>query len=330
VGRLCSTWRNQAGLKLRAGFSDDGFVGYSNQATSDGGRRPRPEARTYDFRRPVRLAREDAHLLKVAMQTFGRQATTVLTTGLRALSVLSLVQVDEMSYDEYLGSLPEASVSAVLSMEPLQGKALLSIDLNTLLVMIDHLLGGNGVETQPDRALTDIEQMLVRHIFGRVLRELAYAFEPIAVTKPNLLALESNPQFVQAAAPTDPVVVARMQLAVGERTSNADLCLPYAMLAPALEAVTQSADRGEKLRQRSAASARTTQRLNDVEVDVSVRFDPLRLPSSQIGRLEVGDVITLGHRTSKPLSITSATSTFALAVPGASGRQLAALIVAPQ
>jgi flagellar motor switch protein FliM len=305
-------------------------VGYSNQATSEGSRRPRPGARSYDFRRPVRLAREDAHLLKVAMQTFGRQATTQLTTGLRALSVLSLIQVDEMSYDEYLSGLQEGSVCAVLSMEPLQGKALLSIDLSTLLMMIDHLLGGIGTENQPERALTDIEQKLVRLLFGRVLRELAYAFEPIAVTKPQLLTLESNAQFVQAAAPTDPVVVARMQLAVGERSSNADLCLPYSMLAPALEAVTQSADRGEKIRQRSAAAAKTTQRLNDVEVDVSVRFDSLRLPSSQIGRLAVGDVLNLGHRTSKPLAITSATSTFALAVPGASGRQLAALIVDPQ
>jgi flagellar motor switch protein FliM len=306
------------------------LVGYSNQATSDGSRRSRPGARSYDFRRPVRLTREDSHLLKVAMQTFGRQATTQLTTGLRALSVLSLVQVDEMSYDEYLSGLPEGSVSAVLSMEPLQGKALLSMEQATLMTMIDHLLGGTGTENQPERALSDIEQMLVRHLFGRVLRELAYAFEPIAVTKPQLLTLESNAQFVQAAAPTDPCVVARMQLAVGDRMGSADLCLPYAMLAPALEAVTQSADRGEKIKQRSMAAAKTTQRLNDVEVDVSVRFDSLRLPSSQIGRLAVGDVLNLGHRTSKPLSITSATSTFALAVPGASGRQLAALIVDSQ
>ena len=304
-------------------------MGYSNQATGEGTRRPRPEARSYDFRRPVRLAREDAHLLKVTMQTFGRQATTVLTTGLRALSVLSLIQVDEMSYDEYLGGLPEASVSAVITMEPLQGKALLSIDLVTLLVMIDHLLGGTGMESQPERPLTDIEQMLVRHIFGRVLRELAYAFETIATTKPALLGLESNAQFVQAAAPTDPVVVARMQLAIGDRSASADLCLPYAMLAPALEAVNQSADRGEKIRQRSVAAALTTQRLNDVEVDVAIRFDPIQLPSSQIGLLTVGDVLNLGHRTSKPLSITSAATTFAIAVPGASGKQLAALIVEP-
>ena len=316
-------------LKCPATATDGPSVGYSNQATSTG-KRPRAGARTYDFRRPVRLAREDAHLLKVAMQTFGRQATTVMTTSLRAVSVLSLIQVEEMSYDEYLSGLPEASVCAVMSMEPLQGKALMSFDLNTLMVMMDHLLGGNGLDQQPERQLTDIEQMLVRHLLGRAMRELAYAMEPIAVTRPALLTLESNAQFVQAAAATDPVIVARMQLAVGDRLSTTDLCMPYAMLQPALEVVTRSQDRGEKQKARSAAVAMTTQRLNDVEVDVSVRFDSLRLSSSQIGRLAVGDVISLGHRTSKPLEITSAASTFAHAIPGASGTQLAALIVDPQ
>lgn len=303
-------------------------MGYSDQATTSGGRRPRAEARSYDFRRPARLSREDAHLLKVAMQTFGRQGTTVLTTGLRALSLLTLDQLEEMTYDEYLTGMSEGSVCAVLSLEPLPGKALLSLEMPTLMTMIDHLLGGNASTPQPDRALSDIEQTLVRHLFGRVLRELAYAMEPISDTDPKLLTLENNAQFVQAAAATDPVVVARMQLSVGETTSSADLCMPYTMLAPALEAATQKADRSEVLQQRTAAAAATSRRLNDVEVDVSVRFDSFRLRSSEIGRLDVGDVLTLQHRTTQPLSVTSASTTFAMAVPGASGKQLAALIVA--
>ena len=304
-------------------------MGYSDQATTRAGRRPRPEARSYDFRRPARLSREDAHLLKVVMQTFGRQATTVLTTGLRAVSLLTLDQLEEMTYDEYLTGMSDGSVCAVLTMEPLQGKALLSIEQFTLLTMIDHLLGGNGGTSQPDRALTDIEQTLVRHLFGRVLRELAYAMESIHdSTRPKLLALENNAQFVQAAAATDPVVVARMQLGVGEQTTTVDLCFPYVMLAPALEAATRKADRSEVLQQRTAAAAQTSRRLNDVEVDVSVRFDGFRLRSSEIGRLDVGDVLNLQHRTTQPLSVTSAAATFALAVPGASGKQLAAPIVA--
>lgn len=262
------------------------------------------------------------------MATFGRQSTTVLTTALRAVCTLTLAQIEELSYDEYLTGLPEGSVCAVLTFEPLPGKGLLTLDQKTLLTMIDHLLGGPGVDDQPDRPLTELEQALVRHLLNRMLRELAYAIEPVAATTPVLVGLESNPQFVQAAAPTDPVVLARMELVVGKRTSAADLCLPYAMLAPALEELSRTEDQSEKTRMRVQAAALTSQRLSDVMVEVSVRFEPLRLPSSQIGRLTVGDVLNLDHRTTTPLAVTAASTTFALAVPGTSGKRQAALIVA--
>jgi flagellar motor switch protein FliM len=292
----------------------------------------------------------------------------VLTTSLRAVSSLSLTQVEELSYDEYLTGMPEGAVCAVLSMDPLPGKALLTLDQTTLLTMIDHLLGGPGAEKQPDRPLTDIEQSLVRHLLGRLLRELAYALEPITTTTPNIIGLESNVQFIQAAAATDPVIAARMEITVGARTSVADvcfpyamlspafdmlsatdpvvaarmeivvgrrtsvcdLCLPYAMLAPALQMLSDNPDQRERASLRREAAALTTQRLGDVDIEVAVRFEPVRLPSAQIGRLRIGDVLTLGHRTSRPLTVTSANTTFAHAIPGSSGKRLAALIVAAQ
>ena len=301
-------------------------MGYSDQVTV-GARRRRGEARTYDFRRPVRLAREHAHVLKVAMGTFGRQSTTVLTTSLRVVSTVLLTDLEELSYDEQITGLAPGTVCAVLTMDPLPGTALLTLDQQTLLAMIDYLLGGPGSDEQPDRAITDIEQALVRHLLNRVLRELSYALEPIGKSNPQLTGLESNAQFVQAAAPTDPMVVAQFELQLGERTSHLSLCLPYAMLADGLNQLSKAGDADEKARVRRLATAQTTQRLADVEVDVAVRFDPIRLPSADIGRLTVGDVLSIGHRTNAPLAITSAATCFAKAVPGSSGKRLAALVV---
>jgi flagellar motor switch protein FliM len=301
-------------------------VGYSDQATALP-RRRRGEARTYDFRRPVRLAREHTHLLRVAMQTFGRQATTVLTTSLRVVCQLGNPRIEELSYDEYLSGLPEQAVCAVLSLDPWPGKALLAFDLPMVLLMLDHQLGGPGAGEQPDRPLTDIEQALMRQLLVRMLRELTYALEPLAHVRPQLVTLENDARFVQAAALTDPVVVSRLDLSVGQRESAVSFCFPYAMLAPTLKVLSDSSDDTEKQRARAEAARRTQQRLSDVEVDVSVRFDPLRMPSRAIAALKVGDVVVLDHRTTTPLSVTSASTTFARAVPGSSGKQLAVLIV---
>ena len=261
------------------------------------------------------------------MQTFARQATTVLTTSLRVVCQIGNPRIEELSYDEFLSGLPEQTVCAVLSLDPWPGKALLAFDLQSVLTMLDHQLGGPGSSGQPDRPLTDIEQALVRQLLVRMLRELTYAMEPLAHVAPVLVTLENDPRFVQAAALTDPVVVSRLGLSVGQRESTVSFCFPYAMLSPTLKLLSDSQDDTEKQRMRAEAGRRTQQRLSDVEVDVSVRFDPLRMPSRAIAALKVGDVVLLDHRTTSPLSVTSAASTFARAVPGSSGKQLAVLIV---
>lgn len=268
-------------------------------------------------------------MLRVAMQTFSRQATTVLTTTLRAVCQITPARLEELSYDEYLSSIPDQSMCAVLSLEPLQGKALLNIDHTTLLLMIDYLLGGPGTDEQPDRPLTEIEQSLIRQPLGRMLRELAYAMDPMAKVTPVLVSLENNAQFVQAAAPTDPVVVWHLELQIGSRASPATLCFPYSMLSNALEELSRDAEDEDQLRVRREAAARTTSRLAEVSVNVSVRFTPSRLPSSRIADLRVGDVLPLGHRTTTPLEIVSAATTFAHAVPGISGRKVAVRVVEP-
>jgi flagellar motor switch protein FliM len=301
-------------------------VGYSEQATAYS-RRRRGEPRTYDFRRPVRLARDHAHLLRIAMQTFGRQSSTVLTTSLRVVCTLGSPVVEELSYDEYLTGLPDQTVCAVVTLEPWAGKSLLSFELPALLAVVDHMLGGPGAAQQPDRPLTDIEQALLRHLLTRMLRELSYALEPLGPPQPELQGLESNPGFAQAAAPTDPVVLARMELVIGERTSNASLCIPFASLEPALDRLSRAQDDEKRLLARRQAAEATQQRLPDVEVEVAVRFRPMRMASAAIGALAVGDVVRLEHRTTTPLAVTSATTTFAHAVPGTSGRKLAVLIV---
>ncbi len=310
-------------------------MAYSDQATAPGGppgspaRRRRGEPRVYDFRRPVRLAREHAHLLKVAMETFGRQTTTVLTTSLRTVCQVSDARLEELSYDEYLNSVGPGKVSAVLTLDPLPGKALLALDQAALLTMLDHQLGGPGGDGQPTRGLTDIEQALVRQLLNRFLRELTYALESIARVKPHLLTLEDNAQFVQAAAPTDPVVVAHLDVLVGNSISVLSLCLPYAMLEPALAEIDRTRDDVDRVRARAAASKLTGRRLEDVEVEVGVRFDAFTMASGALADLVVGDVISLQHRTTAPLSITSAASTFAHGIPGSAGAKLAVLVVPP-
>lgn len=285
-----------------------------------------PEPRPYDFRRPSKLNRGHVRKLHIAYETFGRQFTTILTSTVRVFSLVELVAVTQMAYADYVDTLPSPSFMVLASIEPLPGTAILQIPHETAMLCVDRLLGGPGAEEQPSRALTDIETDLLRSIAQRVIHELRYAFEGLVQLNPEVAGVEANPQFAQAAAPSDVVVVASFEMHVGNQEGAATLAMPFTGLYPVLEAAanTKRNDRRD-IALRSAAALQA--RLRDIPVEVAVQFSKVALTPTQILGLSVGDVLPLGQSTNHPLQVTSDGVTFAHAVPGNAGKHVACMIV---
>ncbi len=296
-----------------------------------GNRRSRSSGpQPYDFRRPTKLSRENVRMLQVAYETFGRHWSTLLTSTLRVVCQATLLSIEQITYDEYVSGLSNPTCMNLLEIEPLSGVGVFELSTTTAMTAIDHLLGGPGGTTQPQRALTDLERPLFNGLLERALSELRYAMEPIVRFQPRLASTEYNPQFAQAASASDMVIVASFELHQGDEESIASLCFPYASLAPYLDAASGrsvTSDRERAIRDAAAIAIRAG--LAEVPVDVAVRFDALTVTPKDLVGLAIGDVLPLGHPTSRPLSVTAADIVFASAVPGAQGKRLACLVVEP-
>ncbi|MGE5407603.1 MAG: flagellar motor switch protein FliM [Syntrophothermus sp.] len=301
--------------------------GGSGSPVRGGGRRKGSGPDRYDFRRPAKLAREHVRTLQIAYEAFARAFSTMLTTSLRVVSHVSLASIGQQSYDEYIASLPSTTVLALCTMEPLAGISILEFSLSTAMACIDHMLGGPG-GPQPQRPLTEIENALLRGLLARVLAELRYAFEPIVEVTPQLTGIEYSPQFAQAGVASDMVIVATFDMKVGEEECVATMCMPFNAIFAKLESERAEQALSESERQsRAAARAMLAAGLQSAPIDVSVRFQPVRMRPADLVGLRPGDVVPLAHPTSAPLAVTSAGITFAHAVPGNRGSQLACLIV---
>jgi flagellar motor switch protein FliM len=291
------------------------------------GRSRRREPRTYDFRRPTKLSREHVRILQIAQENFARQATTTLTSALRTGARLDLVGIEQFSYDDYIATLPPSYFLAVFTLEPLPGKGLLAYPLDTAMAMVDHMLGGSGAGGQPNRPMTGMESSITGHLLEQLLAELADAFAHITALQPGLDGVEYNPQLAQAAAGSETVMVGTYAMRVGAREPQATLVLPFSTFAPALNnaASPQLSESARHKRQRALEAL--TERLQDVPVEVSVRFNPLEVPSGDLLSLAVGDVLLLRHAQDSPLQVTTNDVTFAHALPSNHRRRLAAEIV---
>lgn len=297
--------------------------------TPGASRRASAGPRPYDFRRPNKLSRDHVRLLQIAGETFARQFGTVLTTSLRSVTTVSLASVEQLTYDEYIRMMDSPSFVAVLSLEPLESAGVLHLPLGTAMLVVDHLLGGSGTGDQPQRALSDIEQGLVRTVVERLLHELAYALDSLTRVQPAVVQIESNPNFAQVATSSDMMVVQSFDVRLGTSESVVSLCLPLNSLSPALDAATSPTlgSRDPDALGRFRHGLR--QRLVDVPVEVSVRFAPVTMASADVVDLRPGDVVRLPHPVTDPLTVTASGVTTAYAVPGARGRRLACRIVPP-
>jgi flagellar motor switch protein FliM len=296
-------------------------------AFSSVGRSRRGEPRTYDFRRPTKLSREHVRVLQIAQEAFARQATTILTTFLRAGARMELVGIEQFSYDDYLATLPSQVFISTFTIEPLAGKGMLAYPLDIAMATVDHMLGGSGRAQQPSRPMTAMESTITNHLLTRLLDEFARSFATITELQPALNGFEYNPQLAQAASGSDTVMVATFSMAVGSREGEATLVLPFSSFAQALNNAASPQLSEVALAKRKRAAEALTARLNLVPVDVSVRFAPLSVSSADLLSLAVGDVLLLRHAPDSPLEVTTNDVTFAYAIASNHRRRLAAAIV---
>jgi flagellar motor switch protein FliM len=296
-------------------------------ASTQAGRSRRGEPRTYDFRRPTKLSREHVRVLQIAQESFARQATTILTTFLRAGARVELVGIEQSSYDDYIATLPNPVFITTFSIEPLAGKGMLAYSLDIAMAMVDHMLGGSGRAEQPNRPMTAMESTITSHLLERLLEEMAATFAPITEIQPYMLGFEYNPQLAQAASGSDTVMVASFSLVVGAREGEATLVLPFSSFAQSLNNAASPQLSDSALAKRKRAAEALTVRLNLVPVDVSVRFAPLTVSSADLLSLAVGAGLLLRHAPDSPLEVTTNDVTFAYAIASNHRRRLAAAIV---
>jgi flagellar motor switch protein FliM len=283
---------------------------------------------SYDFLRPPKLAREHLRTLDAIADTFAHRLALLLTARLRKVCRVSTSSIKQVSVGEHIASLDDLLVLAPIALDPLPGSAQLEMSLEAAMTTLDYLLGGSG-GTQPRRPLTDIETPLLRDVLDGALTELRLAFEEVTPIEPALGPLGYRPLLDQFGGPTDPLVICAFDLVIGESTSVLSLCLPLQALLPALQRYleNEAVSAGERA-VRQAAKDLLTARLNEVPVEVTAVFAPIRLLSDQLVDLRPGDVVPLDHPVDLPLDITSAGEVFGRAVPTQRGQRLACQVVA--
>lgn len=282
-----------------------------------------PRIKPYDFKRPDKFSKDQIRTLDMLHENFARFLNTYLAMHLRTIVHLDLVSVDQLSYEDFIQSVPNPSVISIFQMQPLKGNAILEINPNIVFAIIDRLFGGPGLPPVKSRPLTDIETAIVKRVIGKMLESLQEAWKQVTEFEPKLEGFETNPQFTQIVPPNDIVAVVTIQAKIGQAEGLINLCLPHLVLEPIIPKLTTSYWIATGSRSSVESATAVQRKLEKTQVPLIVELGQLSLAMGELINLGKGDVLQLDTNVNSELKLLVGPNRKFTCKPGLSGKRLA-------
>jgi len=260
----------------------------------------------YDFKRPERVSKEEIQGFQTLAELFARDLSTALGASLRAVARVSVISVDQITYDEYVISISNPTSYNVIQLPPLEGNGILEFGPSLIFPIIDRMLGGRGIGITEARELTEIEQRLTIKIIEIALNTLVRAWRHVDDFSWKLIAQENDPQIVQIVVGSEIALVFRFELTVGDISGTMSLCMPAVVIEPILEKVgAEYTFYGGRPEYRDPETVRILAEIvSRAKADVEANMAGSAITVNDLMRLQVGDIIRLDNSVADESSIT--------------------------
>ncbi len=280
--------------------------------------------RTYDFKRPNKFSKAHINFIHNLHENYSRALKTYLTAHLHTVIVGKVVLVEQITYDEFIRSLPSPTVLGVFNLKPLEGMFLMNLSTSLSFTIIDRLLGGVGKEYAQNRELTDIEKTVMERRLRQMIDLFKEAWAEVSEVTPGLVALETNPQFTQIVGPNEMIALVTMEVQVGEVYGVVHICLPYMVLEPIMEKLSAAFLISALSRQISDENIQAIRKkIEWVQVELVAKLGQSEILVRDLLDLAPGDVIPLTQGLNQQMPVYVGKSVKFWGLPGLSGERLA-------
>ncbi len=282
---------------------------------------------SYDFTKPNKFSKDQLRGLQRVHEQFCRTYSGLMSAKLRTRFELKYQGIDQLTFDEFVRSLPNPSVLSILEANHLPGSIVVQISPDSAFMMHDRLCGGRGDTYLHTRSLSDIEMAVFkRQVITSFANLLSDAWREIDDIQFQLDQVESNPQFLQIASDRDIVVVISLNFEFNQVTDNFNICIPYRTIEPVLPKITQHRLFESLTPPDPDKLASLKEKVRSAILPVNVELGTATVFVSDLFTLEVGDVIELDRKRTENVDVKIGSLTKFKATPGKLGDKLGVVI----
>ena len=281
----------------------------------------------WDIRRAGQIGRDQLMAINSLHEGFARNLTNALGAYLRVVFAATLVSAEHLSYREFLQSLPETTYLASCRLDPMEGSAILQLDLKVAFPMIDLLLGGEGKGIAATREITEIEEQILDSVARIVCRELGVAWQALALEFAFEQRLEPG-SARRLMPPEEKTLSLTFEITMPEVRGGLNFAVPATVSNALLRkiAASWSHPRG---RPTDDSRQRLMRRLLDCHFPVELGATGVRAPVRDLAAMAPGDVLSFSRPAAKPASLMVAGREMFRALPARIGNVRAARVLEP-
>jgi flagellar motor switch protein FliM len=294
-----------------------------------------PDVQVYDFRRPRRVSKERLRTLEAMYGRLVKSFEGWLMGRVRGVVDLKLQSVEQISFGEYVLSLPPSCNSFILDIKDKAGddavgeQGVIDIGRELAYYLVDRLFGGGSDPTILDRAMTPIERLAVRVVAERVMALVQEIWEDHVELELGLSGFESIPEIIQAAAREAPVLVANIDASFAGNTSLISVCLPLSVLEKFFVMGSSKAAAHTPRREPSGQRIITEGALRQTRIEVAARLPEFRLSMRDIAGLTTGSMLSTGIPVDSSVNLLVGNQARFKTAAGRVGRKLAVRVLEP-
>ena len=244
---------------------------------------------TYNFSRAGQISNDQMRAIGTVNDLFARNLMHTVGAWLRTEFQVALVSGEQMAYAEFVDRIPEKTYVSSVRLEPLGAPGLLEVELALASPIVDLLLGGTG-RAEPERPLTDIEDLIMVSVVQMFVKELNVAWQPVGLHF-TFEKRESSAQVARMMPAGEKTLCVCFEVKMPEARGTLNLCLPSVVLNTILRKLIAETSRPR--RRSPEMRVRVRELVGESTVGAVLQFPPVRLRAKELAGLTAGSVLRL-------------------------------------
>ncbi|MCI8764778.1 MAG: flagellar motor switch protein FliM [Lachnospiraceae bacterium] len=254
----------------------------------------------YDFYSPRKFTKDKMKILGSVFENYARIATSQVNGVFRVLTDITVMEVQERRYYEFVNALKENDIITLVNttienstrkLVPL----MMYVTPGLVITLIDHMLGGGEdvVKVKDGYRYSDVENALYRRILSQLIHALGDGFASYINVNFEAYRIEENPSMMQDVGLDETVVIITLNVDVaGQAMERIRICMPGNLL----ESMFQVMDSRRHMAKGYAYEDNRETILDNIRysrLPITGQLGTVSLDLDDIYHLKVGDVIDM-------------------------------------